>query len=190
MSARLDDAELVLVAAAATGLGADVLLDGCDVRGVASVVAATERATTPTGAAAALLVAMERHRPFPSGNLATAWLAAAHLVAADGLRLHVDPPTARRLSACGDVEAVEQGLVALARPRTGAFRRWFVEPRPPSPTALPCPTCGRLVPLRAADACLVRGPWALSAHIELRARCAVAGGPHLRDGRPRQLVPA
>jgi hypothetical protein len=84
----IGEAELLCVAATASGIELDELLAGTDVAALARVVARTE---PPTGAfedAARLLLAVLQERPFPDDtNAATGWLAAALVLDGAGARV-------------------------------------------------------------------------------------------------------
>lgn len=196
MRSWLDEAELVHVAAAATGLDAADLLGGADVAALARVAADLETATSPLDAAATALLGVLRHRPFAGASPATAWLAAAHLLGVEGRRLRIGPIGAASLiAALPDLShpvVVEVLLQQSDPPQSwlGRLLGAFGEVRrADAPSVRPCPACGRPVVRHRLD--LGReGPWTSAADAEVVARCAVAHREHDRWAHVRPLVPA
>ena len=86
----------------ATGRPADAVLASTDVAALAHVVAHLEQAPTAVEAAATAVLEIGHRRPFGDGSTAAAWLAAAHLLSFDGLRLRIGPVGAAGVLAAGD----------------------------------------------------------------------------------------
>jgi hypothetical protein len=186
----LDEADLVLVASAACGQRPEQVLASCDVAALASVVAAAEHAPSGLDAAAVVVVEFGRRRPFARGNAAAAWLAAAHLLTGDGLRLRIGPTTARTVFAASDdldatvVRAVLVEHIEPSRSLVGRVLRSLFGPRTlDGPGVFRCPACDRPLVQRRGDL-VAAGPWVDSARIERVARCAVEHGAHGRRARP------
>ena len=193
---RLDEGDLVWVAAAATRARPEDVLDACDLAGLASVAAAVEGAAGGLDAAATTVVELGRRRPFARGNAATAWLAAAHLLGGDGLRLRIGPATAVAVfDASAELDA--RVVAAILREHTESHRplalrvaRRLFAPRPlDGPAVYPCPACGRPLVRRRHSLAAV-GPWIDAARLERVARCAVEHGAHGRHGEPRRTAVA
>jgi len=194
----LDEAGLVQVAAAASGARPDDVLTTCDVAQLASVAAALETATSSRDAAARVVLEVARRRPFRRDNAAVAWLAAAVVLAGDGLRLRIGGTTAAavveaspRLGPAEVGEILDQH-VEPCLPRGRRALRRLIGPRPlDGPGLFPCPACGRLLVQRRHDL-VGSGVWADAARAERVARCAVEHGGHGRRGEPRRrdVVPA
>lgn len=189
---RFDEADLVHVAAVATGSRPDQVLAGCDVAGLASVAAALEGATCGLDGAALAVLEVGRRRPFAAGNAATAWLAAAHLLAGDGLRLRIGPLAARTVFAAsadlgvGDVAAVIAARTEPRRPLVRrVLRRLAVPARADGPGVVRCPACDRPLVQRRHDLA-ADGVWVEAARLERVARCAASHGGHDRLGVPRR----
>jgi hypothetical protein len=194
MRAWLDEAELVHVAAMATGRPPATVLTTTDVAALAHVVAHLEQATTRVEAAATAVLEIGRRRPFGDGSPAAAWLAAAHLLALDGRSLRIGPVGAAGVLAAEErigVAEVTEVLVEHSEPRRsriGRLLRPLLEVhRPDGPSLLPCPACGLPVVRRRNDI-TDAGPWSSSAVAQRVARCAVEHRTH--DRWARQLVPA
>lgn len=188
MRPRLDEADLVHVAAVATGTPPERVLADCHVAGLAAVVAAVERGTCGLDSAALAVLEVGRRRPFAAGNAMTAWLAAAHLLADDGLRLRIGHRAASTVfgaSAELDVDDVITVIEAHTERHLSPARRalrWLLSPVPPAgPGVLRCPACGRPLVQRRHDL-VAGGMWAEAARLERVARCAVERGDHDRSG--------
>jgi hypothetical protein len=189
---RLDEADLVHVAAVATGTPPERVLARCHVGGLAAVVAAVEQGTCGLDSAALAVLEVGRRRPFAAGNAMTAWLAAAHLLAGDGLRLRIGHRAASTVfgaSAELEVEDVVTVIEAHTERRLPTVRRalrWLVRPVPPAgPGLFWCPACGRPLVQRRHDL-VAGGMWAEAARLERVARCAVEHGGHDRSGGRRR----
>jgi hypothetical protein len=189
---RLDEADLVHVAAVASGASPERVLAACDVAGLASVAAALEGATCGLDGAALVVLEVGRRRPFAAGNAATAWLAAAHLLTGDRLRLRIGPLAATRVfgaSAQLDVREVAAVIEAHTEPQrrfVGRVLRGLTRPVGPSgPGVHWCPACGRPLVQRRHDL-VAEGMWVEAARLERVARCAVERGHHDRLGLPRR----
>jgi hypothetical protein len=190
--AWLDEAALVHIAAVATGQPPASVLAGADVRELAWVAAELEGEPTAVEAAAVALLEVGHRRPFGDGSTAAAWLAAAHLLAAAGLRLRIGPigaagvlATSPRLSVA-DAAAVLREHSVRRRPWLG----WLVQGSwPDGPSVLPCPACGRPVIRRRTDL-VDDGLWAEAALTERVARCAMTRGEHGRWAGPMVPAPA
>ena len=188
----LDEADLVHVAAVAAGISPERVLAACDVAGLASVAAALEGATCGLDGAALVVLEVGRRRPFAAGNAATAWLAAAHLLTGDRLRLRIGPLAATRVfgaSAQLDVREVAAVIEAHTEPQrrfVGRVLRGLTRPVGPSgPGVHWCPACGRPLVQRRHDLA-AEGMWVEAARLERVARCAVEHGHHDRLGLPRR----
>jgi hypothetical protein len=187
---RLDEADLVHVAATATGTAPERVLAGCDVAGLASVAAVLESATCGLDAAALVVLEVGRRRPFAAGNAATAWLAAAHALAGDDLRLrigHLAATTVFEGSSRLGVREVAAVIEAHAERRgsflRGVLRRLTGPVEPTGPGVSWCPSCGRPLVQRRHDI-VAEGVWVESARIQRIARCAVEHRDHDRFGVP------
>jgi hypothetical protein len=204
----VDEGDLVWVAAVASGMESGAVLDGCDVAGLARVVARCELAGNPIDEAAAALVGIAREQPFPRANAAAAWLAAAHLLAGASLGVRagedelVSLVSAARSGSVGEAAAgaALAGWVEWREPRGGPVRRalrWLVAPAVP---AVPgagddhigrvCPACGRALRAEERDARGIRMAWVGTDRFELTARCWYEHRAHGRDGRPLPEPPA
>jgi hypothetical protein len=188
MTLRLDEADLVHVAAFATGTRPERVLAACDMAGLASVAAALEGASGGLEGAALVVLEMGRRRPLAVGNAATAWLAAAHLLAGDGLRLrigHLAATTVFEASAelgAGDVAAVIAPRTEPHRSRLRRTVRRLIGPVPPAgPGVVRCPACGRPLVQRRHDL-VADGVWTEAARLERVARCAAEHRRHDRLG--------
>jgi hypothetical protein len=168
------------------------------VAGLVAVVAAVEGAATGLDAAALAVLEIGRRRPFGTGNAATAWLAAAHLLAGDGLRLRIGHHAATTLFAASarlgprEVAAVIDAHTERYLSPARRALRWLVRPTPrPGPGVTWCPACGRPVVQRRHDLAAA-GMWADAARLERVARCAVEHRGHDRYGVPAraEAVPA
>jgi hypothetical protein len=203
MTPHLGEADLVHVAAVATGTSPQQVLADCDVAGLVSVVAAVEGAAGGLDAAALVVREVGRRRPFAAGNAVTAWLAAAHLLAADGLRLRIGHRAATTVFEAGaELSARDMAGVIAAHserrlPVGRRALRWLVRPAPlAGPAVFRCPACDRPLVRRRHDL-VAAGVWADAARVERMARCAVEYGSHDRYGRshpghrpqPSQLGP-
>jgi hypothetical protein len=191
-SVRLDEADLVHVAAVASGITPERVLAGCDVAGLAAVAAALESATGGLDGAALVVLEVGRRRPFAAGNVATAWLAAAHLLVGDGLRLRIGALAAARVFegsaelAIGEVVEVIEAHTEPQRGFVGRILRGLSRPVGPSgPGVHWCPACGRPLVQRRHDL-VAEGVWVEAARLERVARCAVERGQHDRLGVPRR----
>jgi hypothetical protein len=189
---RLDEADLVHVAAAAIGTRPEQVLADCNVAGLASVAAALESATHGIEGAALVVLELGRRRPLASGNAATAWLAAAHLLTGDGLSLrigHLAATTVFEASAelgPSDVAAVIEAHAEPQRSFLGRVLRRLTGPVGPSgPGVVWCPTCGRPLVQRRHDL-VAEGMWVEAARLERVARCAAVYQGHDRSGAPRR----
>src|SRR5205085_11839814 len=89
VTVTLDEADLSLVAAAASRADERALVDEVDVAALARISARSEEASTALEAGAAVLLGVLHERPFPSGNEAAAWLAAVHLLDRNAVTLHI-----------------------------------------------------------------------------------------------------
>lgn len=190
MSAAVDDADLVLVAATALDTDPNALLALVDVAALERVVAAAELTVDPVDTAAALLVDIVRQRPFPHGNVAVAWLAAVQQLRAADLELRMTDAAAMRLLRAVEGGAGEADVAAvLARStstRPGALRRLataLVRADTVDGQLWPCPGCGRAVEVREANVGGLR-PGSVAAQPTLLALCASQHGVHDRRGRP------
>lgn len=190
----LDEAELVHVAAVATGRHPDAVLAAVDVVALASVVAQLEQAPTAVEAAATAVLEVGRRQPFGAGSTATAWLAAAHLLSLEGIRLRIGPIGAAGVLG-GDPQLEVAQVAEILRLHSGRRRSvvgrllasLFEVSWPDGPSVLPCPVCSRPVVQRRSDV-TTTGPWSEMARTQRVARCAVEHRAH--DRWARQLVPA
>lgn len=113
---RFAVADLVVVAAEALGLDADVVLDVIDLDAAAQALAdPVPTPDDPDARAAALLHGLLEHRPLPRGNRRVAVLATAQFLAVNGWQVDLEP--AEELlrvlrTACGPAD-----LAAWLRPR-------------------------------------------------------------------------
>lgn len=192
MTPRLDEADLVHVAAVASGTHPGEVLARCDVAGLASVAAAVETTDRGLDGAAVVVLEMGRRRPLASGNAATAWLAAAHLLAGDRLRLRIGHLAARTVfEASADLAVAEAVEVIEARtepfrPLLGRVLHRLTGPVGPSgPGVVRCPACRRPLVQRRHDL-VAEGMWVEAARLERVARCAAEHGRHDRLGLPRR----
>ena len=157
----LDEAQLVLIAAAASGVAPDEVLASTDVAALARVAAAIEGCHDALDVAATALVGIAQERPFGKDSSAVAWLACALAAPVEAARLAVNRADAVDLvgrASCGEASR-EHVREHLASRQTR------------------CPTCRR--PIAHATQPSMR-----SAPIELIARCAVEHGAHGRFGEP------
>ena len=190
----LDEAELVHVAAVATGRHPAAVLADADVAALATVVARLEQAPSTVEAAATAVLEVGRRRPFGDASTPAAWLAAAHLLSLDGLRLHIGPVGAAGVLAdeppLGVAEVAEVLRLHSGRRRSRLGRllgSLFEVTWPDGPSVLPGPACGRAIVQRRNDV-TTTGPWSDMARAQRVARCAVEHRAHDRWARP--LVPA
>ena len=186
MSHWLDEGELVHVGALASGRRPEAVLASVDVAALAGVVARLETATSAVEAAAVAVLELGHRRPFGDVSTAAAWLAAAHLLSLDSLRLRIGPIGAAGVLAAAprlEVDDVVAVLVEHTARRPGRWRRALgplVEPSwPDGPSVLPCPACGRPVVRRRRDL-VAAGAWTSGALAERVARCAVRHQGHDR----------
>ena len=180
------------VAAAATRDRPERVLARCDLAALAAVAAALDHAADGPDAAATVVRELAVRRPFAGGNAATAWLAAAHLLRGDGLRLRIGHTTAIAVfDAAAELDTPV--VVAVIRehaehclPLARRVLRRLVAPRPlDGPAVFPCPACGRPLVRRRHDLLAV-GPWAEAARLERVARCAAEHRGHGRVGQSRR----
>ena len=185
----LDEADLVLVAAAALGADPQSLVDHANVAALARISARSEEAATAIEAGATVLLEIVHERPFPTGNEAAAWLAAVHLLDRNAVALDISDGDAAALvrqvaAGASDRAATVSVLEHHASPPQTQWRRvvrWLRTPRgapTPSVRAWSCPTCDRTV-LRAQ----IPGGWYGAIPSELVALCARQHGTHDRYGR-------
>lgn len=193
---RLDEGDLVWVAAAATRSRPEDLLVGCDLAGLTAVSAAVEGAADSLTASATAVYELGCRRPFPRGNAATAWLAAAHLLGGEGLRLRIGPATAVAVfEASADlgtpvVATIIREHTERHRPLAVRVVRRLFAPRPlDGPAVFPCPACGRPL-VRRRHSLVAVGPWIEAARLERIARCAAEHRGHGRHGEPRRTAVA
>ena len=172
----VDEARILWAAALVEGLDPAELLVTVDVGALAAVVADADTEVDAVDAAAALLVAMVRRRPFPAANAAIGWLAGVELLRESRLRIEADAGAVVALC-----ERITAGGAALDEVRA-LLRAWLVE------DGIPCPACGRRV--YADDPGARHATRGAGGGYELRARCAVEHGGHDREGRPVSPPPA
>ena len=172
----IGEAELVCIAATASGGEPDRVLGTCDVAALARVVAAAEGSSAgrPFEHAATLVLALVREQPFPRrSNAAVAWLAAAVVLEAAGVRVRAraDDVVAfvRGIGEGTELLDVVVGLEALAT--VGARR----------PTWR-CPACKREV--YAAERRAGRAIFVGVTAYELTNRCWYEHRAHDRQGNP------
>jgi prophage maintenance system killer protein len=196
MTVPVDDADLVVVGAVATGVGPDVLLDGTEVAALARIVARVEDASTPFEEAAAVLCGIAGRRPFPTGNRAAAWLGAAYVLAANGLSLRISDAEATALVRAAEGFASEREVVDVlrdhVRPPGGTVRRvlrFLAEPRSVDGGPWPCPACARPVDVDARSVAGLRGPTSREAVPTLMALCRRQHGTHDRTRRAPPAPP-
>src|SRR3954454_17963219 len=110
-AAHVDDGWLGWVAAGAVGVDPQQLLDETDVASLARVSAAVEDADAHDAwtAAASALHAVVTERPFPAGNRAAGWMAAAMILAEAGITQRIPDGTVVRL-----VDDAERHAVGVA----------------------------------------------------------------------------
>lgn len=195
MTPWLDEATLIHAAAVAGGTDPDALVDMVDVAGLASVVAAAERAPSALHAAAVVVTELGRRRPFRGGDSSTAWLTAALLLDGEDRRLRIGPVAASAVFAAGDrlgVDGVASIIEEHSERRRSRFRRALrhltERRRSDGPGVVPCPSCGRLLVHRSHDVGS-SSLWASTAWAERTARCAVVHGAHDRRGRTSAPLP-
>ena len=164
-SRRLDEAQLILIAAVASRTTPDAALAAADLSALARVVVAMEELDDILEIAAAALVEIARERPFGPASNAAAWLACALLAPADAEQLAADR---------------SEALDLVARASSGEATREQVRERLASRRTR-CPACRRTLgrggtagPRRAVR----------PTPIELVARCAVEHRAHGRFGQP------
>jgi prophage maintenance system killer protein len=192
----VDEADLVLIAAAASGADPGLVLDGTDVAALARIASCAQAAPTPEAAAAAVLVGVARGRPFPHGNRAAAWLAAAHVLARNGRHVRIRDEDALALVSGAERGDDGEGAVAWALAGHSVERRrglrralgWMVSPlRGSVVETRPCPLCSRPVRVHARD--MASMPPGASARLVVSARCWRQNRAHGRDGRPHPALP-
>jgi len=147
-------ADVLLVAAAATGRPVEELLDGVDLTVLVLVTGRARAAETVAESAAELLVGVAASRPFPAGNRAAAWALAAHVatlnrrrfeLASDEVVALLDEIAAGRLDEAGAAVVLDPALAATpGRVRRAFAAAWAVPPPPPA-VEWACPECGRAV---------------------------------------------
>jgi prophage maintenance system killer protein len=176
-----DEADLVIVASAATGIDAATLLAATDVAELANICASIEAEGRPVEAAAKVFIEVVRRQPFPEHNVPAAWLAATHLLKLAGLDVRVGVHDLSRT-----LEAIEQGetgtstvaelLRRAAKPRPRLLGRGLRALfRPGRPGAISasrrCPACGRVLLLDLVEAAHIPGDGSPQARAELTAHC-------------------
>lgn len=161
----LDDARLILVAAAASATAPEDVLASTDVAALARVSAAIEACDDALDVAATALVGIARERPFGQDSNAVAWLACALAAPVEAARIAVSP-----------FDAID----LVSRAARGAASREHVREHLASRRTR-CPACRR--PIRPDTTPTTRPPMR-SAPIELVARCAMEHRAHGRFGQP------
>jgi hypothetical protein len=142
----LDIADLVVIASGALGIDTDAALDLLDLAAAGEALADAQHSAgaDPAVAAATLLNALVRHRPFRTGNDLIAVAATVQLLAVNGWQADLDPPGEARAIlgrlAAGDLAAAD--LAAWLSPRLSlvphsglretAIRRWLPRRRQPA----------------------------------------------------------
>lgn len=162
----LDEAQLILIAAAASATTPAEVLASADVAALARVSAEIEACDDVLEVAAAALVGLAKERPFGADSKAVAWLACALIAPVEAARVAVSPADTIDLvgrAACGEAtrEHVREQL-ASRQTRCPACRR----------------TIGADIPARPAP------PSFRGTQVELVARCAVENRGHGRYGQP------
>jgi hypothetical protein len=183
----LDRAELVVVGAEAAGADPCEVADQADVGVLVVLEGRLATARTVPGAAAEALVTIAACRPFPRGNRAAAWLAAAHLVALNGWELDLDVGLAVLIvddAAAGrrhqrDVASVLADHVRVpARDRRHRLAGFARRPERPVPPVLRCPSCHRALNRDA----LWLDPWVVPSRQQLISGCRRQHGVHDGEG--------
>jgi hypothetical protein len=113
-----DEADLVWIAAVATGSCFTEVVESCDAAAVSAIAAEAQvrawATDDPVAVAATLLVGIARRRPFRHGNAAAAWLAAAHVISTGSMRLTMPDELAVELVSRAGGGAAGQPAVAAA----------------------------------------------------------------------------
>lgn len=163
---QLDEAHLVLIAAAASATAPEEVLASTDVAALARVCAAIEACNDALDIAAAALVEIAKERPFGANSNAAAWLACALAAPTEAARL-----AARRSDAIELVGGASRGEATRVTVREHLASRRTT-----------CPACRRPI---APDATTRGGRRPLPpTPMELVARCAVQHRSHGRFGQP------
>jgi prophage maintenance system killer protein len=151
----VDEADLILIGATALDVDPEELVEQAEVDVLAAIAERTSTTPGPVEAAAEVLVGLAASRPFPFGNRAAAWLAAAHLLALNAINVEIDEGEARTLvrrAAVGEINEAETcaALMASVVKPAGNVRRamhWLATPSRSTPRPAngtwTCPVCGR-----------------------------------------------
>ena len=192
MIRTLDAADLVSVAAAATERDPDDVVSNCDVAVLTAIAGRAAACPSVVGAAAETMVGVAASRPFSIGNEAAAWLAAAHVLALNGVVVVGETDDVVELvrgaaSGALDELAASTALARITQRAPGAFDRlirWLFVVRPGTMTVrlrtLGCPACGRDVIFPTFTGRVVGVPTTS----ERIAVCARHNRTHGRDGLP------
>ena len=163
MARRLDEAQLLLIAAAVMASPPEEVLAATDVAALSRVSASIEACADPLDVAAAALVGIAAERPFGHDSKAVAWLACAVAAPAEAARLAADRSDA--------IELVRRA--AHGEATRDLVRQQLANHRPT------CPVCRRT--LRPGPRPGIGSTRSTS--IELVARCAVEHRAHGRFGQ-------
>ena len=169
---RLDESTLVWIAACAMKCEPEAVLATVDVAALARVVSACEAAGDVVAEAAAVLTATIEHRPFPTANRASAFLAAACVL--ESARIRTRPISTEIAAIVECTVDAEQRLRDLVTAGTRAERY----------LPYPCPACGRRLRYRAEEFGPVSANFVGTSRYELTARCWYEHRVHSRAGTP------
>jgi hypothetical protein len=161
----LDEAQLILIAAAAAARAPEDVLASTDVAALARVSTAIEACDHALDVAAAALVGIAQEQPFGQDSNAVAWLACAMVAPVEAARVAVNRADAIDL---------------VGRASRGVLTRELVREHLESGQTR-CPACHRPVGHATTP---TRRPPIRSAPVELVALCAVEHRAHGRFGQP------